>query len=337
MMITSSLIDRLLNCNEPWTRYRTCIDLLGMPETEPQVASARASLLAHPQVQALVEAVRTWPGRVLKRHNDASHPLYALSVLADFGLRRGDPGMTEAIDAVLAHQSSQGAFQTLVNIPKAFGGNDTDQWAWMLCDAPTLLYVLLAAGLQEDERVQLAAQHLSGLWRENGYPCAAAHELGGFRGPGRKTDPCPIANVYALKALSLLPNPMSHSAAHAASQAILCHWEQRETKKPYLFGIGTDFRKLKYPFVWYDILHVVDALSRFAFIQNDTRFIEMLQTITCQADEQGCYTAGSMYQAWKGWSFADKKYPSPWLTLLVLRIEQRVSAQKMNSAWPPTL
>ncbi len=29
--------------------------------------------------------------------------------------------------------------------------------------------------------------------------------LGKFRGPGRKDDPCPVANLYALKALSLFP------------------------------------------------------------------------------------------------------------------------------------
>jgi hypothetical protein len=31
-----------------------------------------------------------------------------------------------------------------------------------------------------------------------------------------------------------------------------------------------------------------------------------------------------MYVAWKGWSFADKKTPSPWLTFLVRRIQKRV-------------
>jgi hypothetical protein len=31
-----------------------------------------------------------------------------------------------------------------------------------------------------------------------------------------------------------------------------------------------------------------------------------------------------MYQAWKGWSFADKKASSLWLTLLVLRIQKRI-------------
>jgi len=76
--------------------------------------------------------------------------------------------------------------------------------------------------------------------------------------------------------------------------------------------------------VWYDVLHVVDTLSRFPFLQGDSQLREMVDTITAQADEQGLYTASSMYRAWKGWSFADKKSPSAWLTFLVLRIVKRI-------------
>ena len=47
---------------------------------------------------------------------------------------------------------------------------------------------------------------------------------------------------------------------------------------------------------------------------------EMVEVIAALAGEDGKYTAGSMYRAWKGWSFADKKQPSPWLTFLVLRV-----------------
>jgi hypothetical protein len=94
-----------------------------------------------------------------------------------------------------------------------------------------------------------------------------------------------------------------------------------------MFGIGTDFRKLKYPFIWYDILHVVDVLGRFPFVHADSRFCEMVATITAQADEEGRYTASSVYRAWKGWSFADKKKPSPWLTFLVLRIQKRIGKE----------
>ena len=56
----------------------------------------------------------------------------------------------------------------------------------------------------------------------------------------------------------------------------------------------------------------------------DARFRAMVQAIMAQADAHGRYTAGSMYQAWKGWPFADKKQPSPWLTFLALRVCHRV-------------
>jgi len=185
------------------------------------------------------------------------------------------------------------------------------------------LRALLALGLGNDPRVKLAVDHLIGLVDENGWRCVAAPELGKFRGPGRKDDPCPIANVYALKALAQVPELLDSPATRAGAEMLLWHWEHRTDRKFYLFGIGSDFRKLKYLFVWYDILHVVDVLSRFPFVHADPRFQEMVEAITTQANENGRYTAGSMYRAWKGWSFADKKHPSPWLTFLVLRVQRR--------------
>jgi hypothetical protein len=326
----TELTQWLLESDEPWTRYRTLVDLLDRPEDDPQVQAARAEMLAHPQVQELIGEAATWPGYPLKRHNDASHPIYKFSTLADFGLRADDPGpvlsevkgIAAGIEAVLAHQSPEGAFQSLVNVPKAFGGTGEDLWTWMLCDAPTLLYALLAFGLGKDERVQRAVDHLVSLVGENGWRCVTAPELGKFRGPGRKADPCPIVNVYALKVLAQMPELLDSPATRAGAEMLLWHWEHQTERKIYMFGIGTDFRKLKYPFVWYDILHVVDMLSRFPFVHADPRFQEMVKTIIVQADENGCYTASSMYRAWKGWSFADKKNPSPWLTFLVLRAQR---------------
>ena len=343
LMDMSDPIEWLLKSDEPWTRYRTLVDLLDRPEGDNQVQAARGKTLAHPQVQALIAEAGTWPCRPLTRHSDASHPIYKLSTLADFGLRAGETDVVADIDAgieaVMAHQSPEGAFQSLVNVPKAFGGTGEDMWTWMLCDAPTLLYALLAMGAQgtapgldDDPRVQRAVDHLVGLVEENGWRCAAARELGKFRGPGRKHDPCPIVNVFALKALAQAsargkPELLGSPAAHAGAEMLLWHWEHQAERKIYMFGIGTDFRKLKYPFVWYNVLHVVDVLSRFPFVHADPRCREMVETITAQADEDGRYTAGSMYRAWKGWSFADKKRPSPWLTFLVRRIQKRVSQQ----------
>ena len=83
-------------------------------------------------------------------------------------------------------------------------------------------------------------------------------------------------------------------------------------------------RGFTYCTYWYNVLHVVDVLSRFPFAHADPRFREMVETISAQASQEGRYTASSMYRAWRGWSFADKRRPSPWLTFLVLRIQKRV-------------
>jgi hypothetical protein len=328
--MNTEIVNWLLESNEPWTRYRTLVDLLDLPPEDSEVQAARAEMVSHPQIQALIQEAAAWPGYTLKRHNDARHPIYKFSTLADFGLGKDDPGMQVGIEAVMSHVSPQGALQSLINIPKAFGGTNEDMWTWILCDTPTLLYALLGFGLGQDEAIQKSVQHLSGLVEENGWRCTADSALGKFHGPGRRSDPCPIVNVYALKALSLVPAYLDSPVTQAGIQALLDHWENQGEIKMYMFGIGTDFRKLKYPFVWYDILHVTDVLSRYSSVYEDLRFQEMVSEITTQAGENGHYTATSMYRAWKGWSFANKKQPSPWLTFLVQRIHKRVQSAEIE-------
>jgi len=318
-------VNWLLSSPEPWTRYRTLVDLLDRPADDADVRAARAEMVADPQVQSLVAHAATWGSQPCTRHNDAGHALYALTTLVDFGLRAHDPGMASVVNAILAHQAPEGAFQTLLNIPRNFGGSGEDTWAWIACDAPTVLYALLGLGLGPDERVQRAVDHLVSLVDENGWRCVGSPDIGRFRGPGRKDDPCPIANVYALKAIAAAaehgrPDLLTGDAARAGAEMLLSHWQHRGERKMYLFGIGTDFRKLKYPFVWYDILHVTHVLNRFPFVHVDPRYRAMVEAITARADADGRYTPTSMYKAWKGWSFADKKTASPWLTFLAERI-----------------
>ena len=329
--MNSDVINWLLASDEPWTRYRTLKDLLDTPDSDARVIAAKSALIQHPRIQELIAATLTWGEKPFKRHNDASYPIYKFSTLADFGLKQGDDAkLDEAIESVLTRQSAKGAFHSKVNIPKAFGGSNEDLWTWIICDTPTLLYSLLSFGLRDDSRVQQAVYHLISLVDENGWRCVCDPELGKFRGPGRKDDFCPIANVYALKALSLAKDVAAEFAIQKGIEALLNHWEHQGERKIYMFGIGTDFRKLKYPYVWYNILHVVDVLSHYPAIHHDHRFQEMVKTILNQADGQGRYTANSMYMAWKGWSFANKKEPSPWLTFLVLRIQQRIGQLQLN-------
>ncbi len=316
-------IDWLL-ASAPWIEYRTQIDLLGEPEENPQVRKAREGMLVNPQVQNLLVELSGWPGTVISSHKSAGQQFHKLTFIADLGLKAGDPRMGDIIGRILEHQSDEGPFQLSANIPTHFGGTGEDTWAWALCDAPLIVYALAQFGLEFDPRVRAATNHLVGLVRENGWPCAVSKELGKFRGPGRKDDPCPFANLAMLKALSVTKQWHDSPECHSGANTQLSLWSESTTQHPYMFFMGTDFRKLKVPFVWYDLLHVLEVLTRFEWLRDDPRLHDMVGIIAGKADAEGRFTNESVWTAWKGWEFGQKKEPSRWLTLMAWRILNRV-------------
>jgi len=321
-------IDWLLE-GEPWIEYRTRIDLLGQSEQDSQVKSARKSMLANAQVRNLLTELSEWPGKVISSHKSASQPFHKLTFMADLGLEVDDPGVDTIVARILNHQSVEGPFQLPMNIPTHYGGTGENQWAWALCDAPLIVYALVKFGLRNEPPVKLAIEYLAGLLRDNGWPCAVSKELGKFRGPGRKDDPCPFANLAMLKALSEIEEWRDSPACHVGTDTLLTLWSESATQHPYMFYMGTDFRKLKVPFVWYDILHVLDILSRFSWLKEDARLLDMLEILKSKADRQGRFTLESIWTAWKDWEFGQKREPSRWLTLLSWRIIVRLETPSM--------
>jgi hypothetical protein len=317
-------IDWLLK-SEPWIEYRTRVDLLEQPETDPQVISARKAMLADPKVKALLAKLTDWPGTVLNSHKSASQSFHKLAFIADLGLYVSDPPMKKIAHKVMGHQSKQGPFQLPTNIPTHFGGSGQDTWAWALCDAPVLLSSLIQMGMREDPRVQTAIDYLDSLVRENGWPCAVSPELGKFRGPGRKEDPCPYATLVMLKTLAYVPELRESKSAKVGVETLLSLWDKSKGLHPYMFYMGTDFRKLKAPLFWYDILHVLDVLSRFEWAGRDKRFKQMLDLVKSKADADGRFTPESIWTAWKDWDFGQKKVPSKGLTLFIQRILKRIN------------
>ena len=308
---------------EAWIEYRTRVELLEQPETDPQVSAARKKMLADLKIKAVLGELADWPGTVLNSHRSASQPFHKLSFIADMGLNIGDPPVKKIVQKVMKHQSKQGPFQLPMNIPSHFGGSGKDEWAWALCDAPVIVSSLIQMGMYDDPRVQTAIKYLDRLVRENGWPCAVSPELGKFRGPGRKEDPCPYATLVMLKVLAHVPELREDKSAEIGVESLLSLWDKSKEQHPYIFFMGTDFRKLKAPLFWYDILHVLDVLSHFKSARKDKRFKAMLKVVEAKADSDGRYTPESIWMAWKDWDFNQKKIPSRGLTFFVQRILKR--------------
>ncbi|MBI4926922.1 MAG: hypothetical protein HY835_04090 [Anaerolineae bacterium] len=318
-------LDWLL-AGEPWIAYRTRLDLLGETDRHPAVDLTRHAMLEDGLVAGLVAELSDWPGTVISSHKSAGQSFHKLNFLADLGLTQNDPGMRTIVERILAHQSAEGPFQLPMNIPAHFGGSGQDEWAWALCDAPLQVYALVKMGLGGEPAVCKSLAYLAGLVRENGWPCAVSKELGKFRGPGRKEDPCPFANLAMLKALSVHPDWRDAPASHTGAETLLTLWTESVERHPYMFFMGNDFRKLKAPFIWYDLLHVLDVLTQFTWLRTDARLLDMAALLRSKMDSQGCFTIESVWTAWKDWEFGQKKVPSRWLTLCAWRILDRLES-----------
>jgi len=310
---------------EPWVAYRARMDLLGQLRDDPQVVQDYQATVADRQIQALITELSEWPGPILKSHKKAGHFLHKLGFLAEIGLGVDDPGIAEIVQRVLDHRSPEGIFRVKVNINPRYGGSGEDQFAWMLCDAPLVTYAMVKFGLGDRPEVRTSLEYLIALQSENGWRCRVSPELGKFRGPGRKDDPCPYANLVMLKLLSQFPDRYADSAVKMGVETLLSLWEQRGERRPYLFAMGTDFAKLKAPLVWYDLLHLTDVLSHFPWVIQDDRFLEMVGIVREKAGLDGRFTSESIWMDWRGWDFGQKKTPSRWLTLIAQRMLRRVA------------
>lgn len=316
--IHPGIINWLLD-GDPWVRYNTRIHLLGQQEDDPSVHADHKLVLDSDIFQGIVNELTEWPGKVVTTHKNNENAYHKLVFLADIGIKHDDPGMPEIIAKVFENQSEDGPFNVLMNIPTHFGGTGLDSGAWALCDVPLTVYALARFGYRNDPRVMKAAEYLHGLVRDNGYPCAVSKELGTFKGPGRKADPCPYATLLMLKMMLAIPSMANSPEVKISAESLLMRWQNSLTEKPYAFYMGTDFRKLKMPMIWYDILHVVNVLRKVPGIENDKRFIEMVEIIRAKADPQGRFTPESVYKYWADFDIGQKKVPSRWLTLEVYR------------------
>jgi len=327
--IERSTIKWLLN-GESWIRYNTLIHLFDIEKSDEIVTQEYQSMVQNHQIKQLMMDIQDWDHKVLKRHNDADHPIHKLSFLAEIGVKGKEPEIKKCIEKIIERKSDEGPFQVLSNYPKNFGGSGKDEWLWTLCDAPLTLYSLAKFGYHQTPELRIALSHLISLVRDNGWPCAACKNLGKFRGPGRASAPCPYANMLMLKAATEMMGDFDSIDIQKGIDTIFWLWEKSYVEHPYLFKMGTDFRKLKVPFIWYDILHIVDVLSQIPYAHNSESFSSMLNVILNKKNQEFRFQSESVWMKWKGWEFCQKKEPSKWVTFIILRILKRAGLINFN-------
>jgi hypothetical protein len=323
-------VDWILASDEPGARWLTLTAVLGLPADDSAVVAARSAVVADPGAEALVARLPEW--EVESGISGHDRPLFApnlLGLLADMGVTEADDARVgRLLDAMLAHQDEHGRFQS-------FGGmrEQAPKWSSLLCDSHAVTEALLRFGRGGDPRVGrgLAAMEadLSQLAQGRAWPCRADSHSG-FRGPGRKNDFCPLVTLQALRAFSYVAAKERPEWLPEVVCVTLRAWRERGSEKPYMFGHGRQFKRVKWPATWYNSLTVLDALGRYPDLWNcseapkaDLQAIAELAAclIAYNIDPAtGTVTPRSCYQGFEDFSFGQKKRPSPFATAKVLAV-----------------
>lgn len=308
MRVSTQTKDWLLQSDIPYIRYNAAL-IFDLNQANHN------DLLKDPFIQENIQALQKW-GEELKRHDKADLQIHRLALLADLGVKAGDPPLKKILEQILKSFNERSIPEVSINIPPRFGGTGKPQSAWILCDYPTILYALIKMGV-EIPLIKQSVQTLIELVDKDGYHCVGS--LPKFRGPGPKTSICPYVNLIAVKALGNHSLGKTSEAAQIGIDALLYHWKVQKEKKFFLFGIGTDFKKLKFPFVWYNILHMLYAFSPYENIHQRPEVKEMIDLVLAKSNSELQFTPESMYRAYQDQDFSNKKTPSPTLTLFVLK------------------
>jgi hypothetical protein len=312
----------LLEISDDWLKYAVFLNL--RQESKDNLIEVRKSALADERIRKLLLDIKNFHDILLTNHKNPTLPIHKLLFLLDLGFGLEVPEIKTAIYEIIKHRDRHGIYQSMTNIPKHFGGTGKDIFGWCLCDAPLLLLALLKSGMDYREFIKPGVDYLVSLGHDNGFPCAVSAELGKFRGPGRKEDCCPYATLIMADLLSYIPEYKYSQVASISVNSLLYLWENSLNQHPYMFYMGTDFRKIKAPSCWYDIVSVTGVLSKYEIVRDDPRFLEMFEHIKSKQDKDGLFTPESVYRKLEDWDFGQKKAPSPYLTYLCYQIFKRL-------------
>lgn len=310
----------LTQAEEPWVRHAALVDLQNLDPDDERVQAAYEQLTTHPLVGDLIAALDTWPTQPLGKAYDPKDAMWVLSILADFGMRRDDPRIAAVAERLFAAQAEDGGF--------LHGGFDhTKSWHERpyMCIDHVQTYALARFGYLNDARLERAYAHILARQRLDGgfHPNEKAlpgHELEG-------EPSCPFGTVNVLRPLVSHPQHRQASVARGAANFLLTCWERRaEPYRPVGFGIGSNWSKLQYPFVQYQRLKTMDTLSQVPGLADDPRYQEMVAELEAKRRADGCWWAEGVNKPYAAFDFGQKKLPSPWITLLALRVLRRSSS-----------
>jgi len=287
--VEDKLTQWLLEPENPSIRYRTLVELLDRPESDPEVVDARQAISRSLLVEDLFSAQFPdghWGEDAAKPYT-AEGTLGVLSLL--WALRTAPDDRTSAgCDSMLRNlQNDCGGFSL---VRKTRSGI-------FPCTTGEHLPMLVYFGLGKDERLCLAYQFMvEDALREGALKCGRYEHRDCLWGA--------IAGLNGLSALppGERPDGSNRAVEKLADTLLDADYDfENEHKRWLTFGV---------PRHW-DLLSALKALAVHGYAR-DERFGRLFQRVLDKRDGGGCWVCGSVSRTWP---LEKRGQPSKWVTL----------------------
>jgi hypothetical protein len=329
-----SVIEWLLEEDNPPVRYFTLRELLEYPEDDPQVLQSKSQILQNGAVPKILDRQKPeghWgnPEDFYER-SKYKGTVWSFILLADLGADGRDERIGRAKEFLLClSQDSQSGGFAHVTDPSGGGMH----LGVIPCLSGNLVWAMLRFGYGDDPRVQRGIDFLATYLRcddKQSKPPEIWQYTNKYRCWGRHT--CMMTVVKTLKALVEIPvekrSPSVQQAIDNGTEFILCH---------HLFKRSRDLSKIakqswvEFGFPWF---WGTDALEMLLILKKldcrDERMQEAIDLLLSKQDDQGRWINEHSYYGRMLVTIEQEGQPSKWVTLNALRVLKW--AKQMNIA-----
>jgi len=304
--------------DNPGVRYFALRDLLGMPESSPEVRAARAALMTMgplPTILAGQDAEGYWalPGNGYAPKYTGT--VWQIIFLAELGADPSDVRVQRGCEYLLSNSlAANGAF-SLARPPTPSGV--------IPCENGNLLWALLRLGRENDERVQRALH-----WQARAVTGEdIAYLKSGTSGPcfacsANKRQPCAWGAAKVMRALLAVPQEqrtgLVQRAIHTGAEFLLSR-DPAQADYSYTERVSGTWFRLGFPQSYQsDVLEVTGILLALGY-GLDPRLSNAIELILSKRHEQERWLMENSLNGKMWVDIEEKKKPSKWVTLRALR------------------
>lgn len=295
----------LLEEDNPAVRYGALVDLLDRRADDPEVQAARAAIVSHPPVAALLAAQKRdgyWVNRdfYLPKHYGT---FWTLCVLGDLGLTAEEEPIRRACEFLFTFQQESGAFCRRRRV-KGQGLVWTDDAG--PCTQARILRFLIQFGYGDDARTQAGIAWLLAEQRDDGW-----WDCGSPQRPGCLRATHDVLRLAALDAeTAALP-----AIARGAERVCALLTRQRLSK----YHTGAAWEILEYPPFDLSLISTLDALARLGYTTAQPEIAQALDALLRRQLPGGAWPLDRGYDR-APFDFGASGEPNKWLTLDALRV-----------------